>query len=208
MYWVVHPLQPRDFPRPSRCPSGFALGTSLRPREISRASGDLFPNTSLLSAVYGYNTSRLEAVYGHSLIINPYRGMYQEIHPCMAGSIDSVKINTSLLMMREWMVLNGVGWYWIELYGIGWLKWLHPWMIILKEVGSKSLLPLFKYWREFKGTGKLEIWQWAGAGHTSDGKGWKILKLISNCTDLTCEKKFLQKPNKEIFDKTWFYRNM
>ena len=47
------------------------------------------------------NTSRLEAVYGHSLIINPYQGMYQEIHPCMAGSIDSVKINTSLLMMRE-----------------------------------------------------------------------------------------------------------
>ena len=50
------------------------------------------------------NTSRLEAVYGHSLIINPYQGMYQEIHPCMAGSIDSVKINTSLLMMREWLI--------------------------------------------------------------------------------------------------------
>ena len=50
------------------------------------------------------NTSQLEAVYGHSLIINPYQGMYQEIHPCMAGSIDSVKINTSLLMMREWSI--------------------------------------------------------------------------------------------------------
>ena len=36
------------------------------------------------------------------IIINPYQGTYQEIHPCMAGSIDSVKINTSLLMMREW----------------------------------------------------------------------------------------------------------
>ena len=32
--------------------------------------------------------------------------MYQEIHPCMAGSIDSVEINTSLLMMRECPVHN------------------------------------------------------------------------------------------------------
>ena len=47
------------------------------------------------------NPSRLEAVYAHSLIINPYLGMYQEIHPCRAVSIGSVKINTSLLMMRE-----------------------------------------------------------------------------------------------------------
>ena len=33
-----------------------------RPWEISRASGDVFPNTSLLSAVYGYNTSLLLAL--------------------------------------------------------------------------------------------------------------------------------------------------
>ena len=41
MYWeyIVHPLQPRDFPRPSRCPSGFALGTALGPREISWSGG-------------------------------------------------------------------------------------------------------------------------------------------------------------------------
>ena len=50
------------------------------------------------------NTSWLEAVYGHSLIINPYQGMYQEIHLCRVGSIDSVKINTSLLVMREWVM--------------------------------------------------------------------------------------------------------
>ena len=31
MHWVVHPLRPRNFPWPSRCPSGFALGTSLGP---------------------------------------------------------------------------------------------------------------------------------------------------------------------------------
>ena len=46
------------------------------------------------------NTSRLEAVDVHSLIINPYLGMYQEIHPRSAVSIGSVNINTSLLMMR------------------------------------------------------------------------------------------------------------
>ena len=32
---------------------------------------------------------------------NPSLGMYQEIDPCRASSIDSVKINTSLVMMRE-----------------------------------------------------------------------------------------------------------
>ena len=51
------------------------------------------------------NISRAEAVYGHSLIITPsLLGMYQEIHPSSAVSIDSVKINTSLIMMREWVV--------------------------------------------------------------------------------------------------------
>ena len=60
----------------------------------------LLPNLKVGGHVFP-NTSRLEAVYGHSLIINPYQGMYQEIHPCMAGSIGSVEINTSLLMMRE-----------------------------------------------------------------------------------------------------------
>ena len=47
------------------------------------------------------NSFRFEAVYGHSLIINTSLGMYQEIHPYRASSIDSVKINTSLPMMRE-----------------------------------------------------------------------------------------------------------
>ena len=36
------------------------------------------------------------------LIINPSTGMDQEIHPCGQGWIDSVKINPSLLRMREW----------------------------------------------------------------------------------------------------------
>ena len=42
-YWEIHPLRPRDFPRPSRFPSGFALGKSLGSREISWASGMDFP---------------------------------------------------------------------------------------------------------------------------------------------------------------------
>ena len=37
-------------------------------------------------------------------VINPSLGMYQEIHPCRAMSIYSVKINTSLQMMREWII--------------------------------------------------------------------------------------------------------
>ena len=70
------------------------------PRDISRAEGNLEVGGDVQP-----NTSRFEAVYGHSLIINPSLGMYQEIHPCRASSIDSVKINTSLPMMRECIVL-------------------------------------------------------------------------------------------------------
>ena len=68
--------------------------TSQGQREISRSEGDVQPNSS-----------RFEAVYGHSLIINPSLGMYQEIHPCNASSIDSIKINTSLVMMKECEIL-------------------------------------------------------------------------------------------------------
>ena len=34
--------------------------------------------------------------------IIPIANEYQEIHPCSAVNIDSVKINTSLIMMKEW----------------------------------------------------------------------------------------------------------
>ena len=49
-------------PPTSRFPSALEMSLGLRPRDISRASGNLLvvgdvqPNTSLLSAVYGYNT--------------------------------------------------------------------------------------------------------------------------------------------------------
>ena len=42
------------------------------PRNISRAEGNL---------EFGGDASRLEEVYGHSLIINPYIRIYQEIYP-------------------------------------------------------------------------------------------------------------------------------
>ena len=49
-------------PPTSRFPSALEMSLGLRPRDISRASGNLLvvgdvqPNTSLLSAVYEYNT--------------------------------------------------------------------------------------------------------------------------------------------------------
>ena len=52
------PLGPRDCPRAS--PSGNLSGLGVqnpRPWEISWASGGVFSNTSLLSAVYGFNTN-------------------------------------------------------------------------------------------------------------------------------------------------------
>ena len=47
------------------------------------------------------NTSRVLVEYGQSLSINFLQGVDQEILPCGQGRIDSVKINPSLLMMRE-----------------------------------------------------------------------------------------------------------
>ena len=35
----------------------------------------------------------------------PVASEYQEIHPYSAMNIDSVKLNTSLIMMKEWLIL-------------------------------------------------------------------------------------------------------
>jgi hypothetical protein len=43
-----------------------------------------------------------------SFNITPVASGYQEIHPYSAMTIDSVKINTSLIMMKEWKVSNEV----------------------------------------------------------------------------------------------------
>ena len=39
-----------------------------------------------------------------SFNITPVASGYQEIHPYSAMNIDSVKINTSLIMMKEWTI--------------------------------------------------------------------------------------------------------
>ena len=39
-----------------------------------------------------------------SFNITPVASGYQEIHPYSAMNIDSVKINTSLIMMREYVI--------------------------------------------------------------------------------------------------------
>ena len=81
MYWVVHPLRPQDFPWPSRCPSGFALGTSLGPREISRSSGmynpihpssrqctDTLPDAQIMNSTF--DISRCTLPISHCLLHN------------------------------------------------------------------------------------------------------------------------------------------
>ena len=86
-------------PTTKRFPEAREMSRGRSPRDISRAEGNLEVGGDVQP-----NTSRFEAVYGHSLIINPSLGMYQEIHPSKASSTYSVKINTSLPMMREWVV--------------------------------------------------------------------------------------------------------
>ena len=94
-------------------------GRSLR--DISGTEGNLEVGGDVQP-----NASRLEAVYGRSLIINPYQGMYQEIHPCMVGSIDSVKIFPAnderiliMVMTFQFRLLASCSWLarrWISLF--------------------------------------------------------------------------------------------
>ena len=86
-------------PTTERFPEAREMSRGRSLRDISRAEGYLEVRGDVEP-----NSSRFKAVYGHSLIINPSLGMYQEIHPCRTSSIDSVKINTSLPMMWEWVV--------------------------------------------------------------------------------------------------------
>ena len=60
------------------------------------------------------NTSRTNTVYGHSLIFNTSLGMYQEIHPGRVISIDSIRINTSLLLNEERVSFSN----WVRLWGL------------------------------------------------------------------------------------------
>ena len=76
MYWKIHS------PRPKRFPKGGDFAPR-GPRDCPRA----------ISVDLSFN-------------ITPVASGYQEIHPYSAMNIDSVKINTSLLMMREWLMDN------------------------------------------------------------------------------------------------------
>ena len=78
-------------------PNAQEISRGRSPREISRVEGNLEGGGDGFS-----NTSRVLVEYGHS----PH-GMDQEIHPCGQGRIDSVKINPSLLRMRECAVQVG-----------------------------------------------------------------------------------------------------
>ena len=86
-------------PTTKRFPEAREMSRGRSPRDILRAKGNLEVGGDVQP-----NISWLEAVCGHTLIINPYQGIYQEIHPCRAVSIGRVKINTSLLMMRECVI--------------------------------------------------------------------------------------------------------
>ena len=93
-YWEIHPRRPKDFPRPERFPEGEARGKSRGSREIWRAEGMDFP----IPPEFWWSTDNLSA----SIFL---QGVDQKILPCGQGRIDSVKINPSLLMMRDCSLL-------------------------------------------------------------------------------------------------------
>ena len=54
-----------------------------------------------------YTPCSLGSVLGNMISVDniiPVSSEYQEIHPCSALNIDSVKINTSLIMVKEWLI--------------------------------------------------------------------------------------------------------
>ena len=89
-YWEIHPRRPRDFLRPERFPEGEARGKSRGSREIWRAEGMDYP----IPPKFWWSTDNLSA----SIFL---QGVDQKILPCGQGRIDNVKINPSLLMMRD-----------------------------------------------------------------------------------------------------------
>ena len=67
------------------------------PRAISRASGSKIP-------ARGKSRGPMDNTISEEYVIQyiiPVASVYQEIHPNSVVNIDSVKINTSLIMMRE-----------------------------------------------------------------------------------------------------------
>ena len=111
------PLGPWDFPRAGILhPSALeiALGQSLGPRgakstplgNLSGLGGCISQYIPPLGSVRIQYLPRLGGVrtFSSSSILS--LGMDQEIHPRRVDWIDSVKINPSLVMMREWYILK------------------------------------------------------------------------------------------------------
>ena len=92
-----NPSPPPNFPRPKRFPEGEARGKSRGSREIWRAEGMEFP----IPPEFWWRTDNLSA----SIFL---QGVDQKILPCGQGRINSVKINPSLVMMREWQMLEAI----------------------------------------------------------------------------------------------------
>ena len=100
MHWKIHPprpsrfpsggdfapLGPRDCPRASPSCNLSGLGVqNPHPWEISWASGGVFPNTSLLSAVYGLNTDHFQEVsHFESSVVMP-GSERTKAHQCLRG---------------------------------------------------------------------------------------------------------------------------
>ena len=99
MYWEIHPPGPERFPEGCKIPRDdvfliFAQGR-VRKNTVPRA---VFPRTlPRAQGVYWIIWSPQIMSFGN----NPVVSEYQEIHPYRALNIDIVKINTSLIMMRE-----------------------------------------------------------------------------------------------------------
>ena len=67
--------------------------------------GKYAPEAKEISQGRGFCTRGPRAISrAMSFDITPVASGYKEIHPCSAMNIDSVKINTSLIMMKECMV--------------------------------------------------------------------------------------------------------
>ena len=102
MFWVVHPLGPQDFPRPSRCSSGHLSGF-----ENILVLGDVQLNTSLLSAIYGYNRSWLVAVYGYNNN-NSFQNRTLQMHkPIFSQLPISIKAASHQFNFNLWPYLFG-----------------------------------------------------------------------------------------------------
>jgi len=112
----------------------FALG-SVRGNTVPRGSID--PYTPRSRECIGYYDLCRSC---HSISsLSPVE--YQEIHPYNAMNIDIVKINTSLIMMREWQFILLASEIWVE-----WFLWNSGSPFHFSEVQSHSAVDTVLFW--------------------------------------------------------------